>query len=189
MLHIALFGGSFDPVHLGHIQVAETILDKLIADQVWFVPSANHPQKEGSMFTFQQRIQFLNEIAKTNPNFAVCDNDVLESGKSYTIFLIKGLKAIYPKYKFSFVIGADNVTKLKTWHNYEELLDITEFIVINRETADKKEWANLPYYNKLIFVDMPLVNISSSDVRQKIAKDIDVSDLIPKELHELVMIR
>ena len=208
-LSIALFGGTFDPVHAGHLQVAKTVIEQLTIDQVWFVPAADPPHKESCMFTFQKRIEFIKEAIKDYQAFTVYENDIRSSSEfcvntekteitkrnisvnsvptpknlcvkknselrtpnselSYTIYLIQDLKRLYPDYHFSFIIGADNVVKLKTWFEYKKLLDLIEFIVIDRETPDKHEWVNLDYFTKLKFVKMPLVNVSSSEIREKI---------------------
>ena len=186
MLHIALLGGTFDPVHLGHIKIAETVLSQIPIDQVWFVPAANHPEKEETMFTYEERVAFLKMITPSNPRFEVCEHDMRESGKSYTIYLIKALLALYKNHKFSFIIGADNVTKLQTWYEYKALLEYIDFIVIDREVPDKNEWKNLPYYHKLKFVSMPIVNISSSIIREKIANNEDFSNLVPPEIYNTI---
>ena len=187
MLHVALYGGSFDPVHLGHIKVAETVLSQIPIDQVWFVPTANHPEKEHTMFTFEQRIDFLKQIIPRNPRFQVCEHDLRESGKSYTIYLIRALLALYKNHKFSFIIGADNVTKLQTWREYNELLQYIDFIVIDREVPDKNEWKSLPYYDKLRFVSMEMVNISSSIIRDKIDKLESIEELVPEEILGMIV--
>ena len=186
MLHIALFGGSFDPVHLGHIKVAETVLNQVPIDQVWFVPAAVHPEKESTMFSFEQRTEFLKKIVHRNPRFHVCEFDVCESGKSYTIYLIRALLALYKNHKFSFIIGADNVMKLKSWHEYQELLQYIDFLVIDRDVSDKNEWKNLHYYDKLSFVSMERVDISSSTIRDRINKKEDYASLVPIEIIEMI---
>lgn len=178
-MNIALFGGTFDPVHLGHLQVAKTVLECLSINQVWFVPSGNPPHKSNAMFDFEKRIFFLKEVIKENPAFFVWEKDIRKHDKSYTIYLIKELTSLYPDYNFSFIIGADNVCKLKTWKDYQELLRLINFIVIDRNTEDKSEWENLDYYEQLRFVNMPLINISSSDLRKKILAKEDVNKYLP----------
>jgi len=172
---IALLGGNFDPVHYGHIQIGKTILEQLPIDQVWFVPAGVHPQKQETMFTFSQRIKFLKEALRDIPDFHIYENDVRDSEKSYTIYLIKDLYELYPEYKFYFIIGADNVEKLHTWYKYEELLELIDFIVINRGDDGGSKPTHLEYFDKLSFVTMPQIDISSSEIRETIERSI-VSD-------------
>ena len=181
--NIALLGGTFDPIHNGHIRIADSVLTQLPIDQFWFVPAANPPHKTETMFSFKQRISFIKEAIfkhqKKEDMFFVYEDDCRENDKSYTIYLIKELKSKFPNYNFSFIIGADNVTKLKTWYNYEELIEKVNFIVINRETDDKNDWQTLEYYHKLIFLNSPPINISSSEIRNMILNNEDVSNHVP----------
>ena len=182
-LSIALLGGTFDPIHNGHIQVAKSVIEQLPIDQVWFVPAANPPHKAETMFSFAQRIEFIKEASLgLGEMFFVYEDDFRENDKSYTIYLIDDLKTKYPNYNFSFIIGADNVTKLKNWHRYEELINKIDFIVINRDIHDKSQWQSLEYYNKLKFLNMPPIDISSSEIRNMIANNDDVSEFVPFKL-------
>ena len=186
-MKIALFGGTFDPVHVGHLQIAKTIIGELCMDEVWFIPAANPPHKEKCMFSFNQRIMFLKEATKNNSKFSVWEKDFRESDKSYTIYLINELKEIYSQYHFSFVIGADNVKKLKFWKDYKKLLELIEFIAIDRDSYDREEYRSLDYYDKLKFIDMPLINISSSEIRNKILNNDDISQYVPYKIDESII--
>jgi len=189
MTKIALFGGAFDPVHLGHIKVAESILEQLSVNYVWFVPTSIHPDKEKTMFTLEERITFLKKIVSRNPKFSVCDHHLHDVDKRYTFYLVKALQSIHQNTEFSFIIGADNVTKLKNWHRAKELLEMINFIVIDREVFDKKNWKKLDYYNKLQFISMPLVDISSSTIREKIKLKLNFADLVPVEVIEMIQFK
>jgi len=167
-MNIALFGGTFDPVHIGHIRVAETVLANLPIDQVWFIPAAVPPLKDETMFSFNQRITFLREKLKDNPQFSIYDRDIRENDKSYTVLLVQELKEQFPQHHFYFIIGSDNVVKLQTWHEYRALLQMIEFIVVSRETDDRSLWDDLDYFHLLKFVDMPLCNVSSSEIRERV---------------------
>ena len=181
-MKIALFGGTFDPVHLGHLYVAETVIKQLDIDQVWFVPAGNPPHKEQCMFTFEQRVHLLKKAISNHPSFYVYENDLRENDKSYTIYLINDLKRLYPDYEFSFIIGADNVVCLTTWFEYKSLLELIDFIVIDREITDKHKWEDLDYYNKLKFINIPLINISSSQIRTNLMQNKSINKLIPENI-------
>jgi nicotinate-nucleotide adenylyltransferase len=178
-MKIALFGGSFDPVHLGHIKVANTIKKKLHFDKIWFIPAAIPPHKEKCLFTFDDRIKFLKTATKDTPDFEVYEKDISPNEKSYTIMLINNIKTMFPNDDFSFVIGADNVVKLQEWKDYQKLLELIDFVVIQRKVDNKNNWKYLPYYHKLKFVNMPLCNISSSMIREKIKNNENIEKYIP----------
>jgi len=172
-MNIALFGGTFDPVHIGHIRVAETVLAQMPVEQVWFIPAGVPPQKDESMFSFSQRIAFLREIVKDNPHFYVYERDVRENDKSYTVLLLQELQEQHPDHHFYFIIGSDNVVKLQTWREYKTLLQMIEFIVVSRETDDRSLWSELDYFPLLKFVDMPVCNVSSSEIRDRVRELVD----------------
>ena len=183
-LSIALLGGTFDPIHNGHVQIAEAVIEQLPINQVWFVPAADPPHKNKTMFSFAQRIEFIKEVisgwnSNTRDRVFVYEKDFRKSDKSYTIYLIEDLQTHYPNYNFSFIIGADNVIKLKTWLKYDELIDKIDLLVINREIDDKSDWVNLEYYNKLKFINMPQMDISSSEIRNMIENKEDISRFVP----------
>ena len=179
MQNIALLGGAFDPVHLGHIAIAEAVLQQTNTDEVWFVPTVMHPDKDETMFTIEERIAFLQAVIAENPRFRLNDQHLRDTKKNYTIYLIQSLQTKHPEVKFSFIIGADNVIKLQHWHKAELLLNRIDFIVINRNTSDRDSWKDLFYFHKLHFIDMPAVYISSSDIREKIQNKEDISGLVP----------
>ena len=178
IMKIGIFGGNFDPVHLGHIKVAETVLNELDIDEVWFIPAGKHPDKDDCMFSYEKRLQFLTKSIIYNPKFKVLDIDKNDNQKSYTIKLIQNLMYKFPDYYFSFIIGADNVTKLKNWREYKKLLDIIEFIVIDRNINDKDDWLSLDYLSKLKFLKMPNCDISSSMIRKKLQSDESVKEFL-----------
>ena len=186
MSNIALLGGSFDPVHLGHLQVAETVIHAFFFDEVWFVPSANHPFKHSTFFTFAERVQLLKLALATNPLFSVYEYDFSPNQKSYTLYLVKKIQEEYPQHHFSFIIGADNVTQLATWYGIDELLKQIPFIVVNRFNTEQLEWDKLSYFRQLSFVEMPLVNISSAEIRDLITTKQEFSHLIPKEIINII---
>ena len=185
-LNIILFGGAFDPVHNGHLQVARTALTQLVADQVWFVPSGVPPLKKEVMFSFDRRLEFLKAVIKDNPRFYIYENDFQENERSYTILLIQKLNSLYPNHKFSFLIGADNVMNLQNWYEYEKLLELIDFVVINRDTADSEKWHSLEYFHKLKFLKMPLCDVSSSQIREYIQNGKNIKDMLPEALWEIL---
>jgi len=174
-MNIALFGGTFDPVHIGHIRVAETVLDKLSVEQVWFIPAGVPSHKEETMFSFAQRIAFLRDMVKDKPHFSVYEADIREKEKSYTVLLVRELQERFPQHHFYFIIGSDNVVKLQSWREYQTLLQMIEFIVVSRETDDRSLWGKLDYFHLLKFVDMPVCNVSSSEIRERVREMVAVA--------------
>ncbi len=186
MKKVALFGGTFDPVHNGHLKVAETVVNKCNYDELWFVPSAVSPHKDENMFSFSDRIYMIQLAINYKQGFKIWDKDIRQNDKSYTIFLVRELINQFKDYEFSFVIGADNVLKLKTWKDYQELLKMITFIVVNRNTDNKECLENLEYYSKLRFVFMPEYNISSSELRKMINNHQNISGLVSPAVESFI---
>ncbi len=182
-MKIGLLGGSFNPIHLGHLQVAENVLKKTDLQEIWFVPSGNHPLKKRSDFLdVQQRILLIQKAIEDFPDYKLCTLDAENDKPSYTSELVKKIKKIYPKEQFYFIAGYDIVAELPLWNEYEWLLENLEFIIINRPNIDKSEWKNLGYIHKLKFIEMPPNNVSSSLIRDRISQKKSVQDLVPKKI-------
>lgn len=183
---IALYGGSFDPVHLGHIAVIKQILNESFIDSVYVIPSGVHPFKEETLFTFAERTKML-EVATSDLNRVIISTmDEKTSEKSYTINLINAFKEEHPEDELYFVIGEDLVTQLRSWKEYQSLFNLVTFLVISRETEDREKWETLEYLKLLKFIKMDLISISSSELREKIKKNEDISFFVPVEIIPLI---
>ena len=155
MRRIILFGGSFDPVHDGHINMAKKALEQRNAEELWFIPTQVSPFKTKST-EFQHRLAMLNLRCKEDSRFKVCDIEGQEEGPSYTIDTVIALKKLYPNKTFEFLIGDDQVENLDKWKNYEELLTLVDFIVYGREG----------HTHDFPVIQGELVSVSSSEIRQ-----------------------
>ena len=185
-MKIGLLGGSFDPVHIGHIALAQTTLDSLHLDEIWFLLSGYHPQKKNSA-SLKQRISLLSEVLQNYPKFKVSDEDLTENEFSYTLHLVKRLKRKFPQTLFYFIIGFDNAKELTTWHNPEQLVNETRLVVLNRKGINIEEIKSLPYYDKLHFIEMKTVDVSSSEIRNLVKRRKSISGMIPKCIENKVI--
>lgn len=132
MKKVILFGGSFDPVHDGHMNMAQKALDQRKADELWFIPTQVSPFKTKST-EFHHRYSMLEMRCTENKNFKVLDIEGKQKGPSYTIDTLQALSQQHPDYDFEFLIGDDQVEALDQWKDYEELLELTNFVVYGRE--------------------------------------------------------
>ncbi|HHE37526.1 MAG TPA: nicotinate (nicotinamide) nucleotide adenylyltransferase [Candidatus Cloacimonetes bacterium] len=187
-MKIGLFGGTFNPVHNGHIAVANAVFGQLKLDKIWFLPAGKHPFKPNTeIFSYQQRFDLITAAIDEYPEFEVHDFDFHESKLSYTDDLIKQLRKKFPEYEFYFIIGADNVHELPLWHNYRWLIDNVRIVVVNRPEIDKSKWRNLDFLNKLLFVEMKPVDISSTEIRERIRKQESIKEMVPKIIEKDIM--
>ncbi|MDL4841472.1 nicotinate-nucleotide adenylyltransferase [Aquibacillus rhizosphaerae] len=180
MKKIGILGGTFDPPHLGHLLIAEEVNHKLNLDQVWFIPSYEPPHKEKSNTKIEQRIAMIETAIKDNHNFSLSTIEVDRLGKSYTFDTIKLLKEKFPETMFYFIIGADMVEYLPKWYKIDQLTQLVQFVGVKR--PEYKLNTNYP----VIEVDIPVMEISSTMIRERIANNQSVRYLVPSNVLELI---
>jgi len=184
-MKIGLLGGSFNPVHNGHLAIAKNALKQLELDKILFLPVGMHPLKtDRHIPPFEIRYKLLETVLKPFPDFKVSSLDEKSENLNYTDELIKKLKIKFPDNEFFFITGDDIVLELPRWHSYKWLLDNVKIVVFNRPDTDKSDWKNLDYLNKLIFLEMKPVNISSNEIREKIRNRESISGLVPEVVEE-----
>ena len=174
---IAIYGGAFDPIHNGHQKIAQHVLINNWAECVWFIPCDVHAFGK-QMTEFRHRYQMCKQVAKNCNKLAV--SLMKEPNGGSTQLLMKELRNTYPEYNFKLIIGQDNAECIDRWINKEELLNTEEFIVFARNGCKQTQ----DWYTKKphIFVKKELMNISSTEIREKIKKGLTARHLIDKEV-------
>ena len=141
---IALFGGSFDPIHNGHLMIAEYIIERGLADEILFIPSAIPPHKEGmTVATPEQRLEMVRLALADNEHFSYSDMELLREGKSYSFDTVSMLQKIYPDCLLYFIIGMDSLNQLHTWYRATELVQRVNFIVYPRPDVTPPAYIDL----------------------------------------------
>ncbi|ATZ20900.1 nicotinate-nucleotide adenylyltransferase [Mesoplasma coleopterae] len=146
---IALFGGSFDPVHTDHFNMAKACHDKLGFEEVWIIPTFLNPFKSSTKTSNEERLNLLNLIFENEDYIKIDQFEMNNQRVTTTYETVSHFKKMYPYYDFSFVIGSDNLNRLEEWNNFDELINLVNFIVFERSNNYKKEVAqkyNLPIY-------------------------------------------
>lgn len=177
-MHIGLFFGSFNPIHVGHMVLANYMASFTDLEQVWFVVSPHNPLKEkSSLLNQNQRLHMV--------NLAIGDNDKLKSSNiefglsqpSYTVNTLAHLKEKYPTHQFSLIMGEDNLESFKRWKNYEDILKNHKLYVYPRPNCNSGE---LKTHSNVIMTEAPLMDISSTMIRMAIKDKKDVSFFVPQ---------
>lgn len=137
MKKIALFGGSFNPPHLGHLKIALAMLRQAHFDEVWFMPTVSTPLKDTTLVAFEHRVNMIQRLIKPYRKLRVCTIEARMSLPNYTINTVKALQTAYPDVRFSWIIGSDQANQFDRWKDAEELLKRLEFIVVRRDMADQ----------------------------------------------------
>ena len=168
-MKIAIFGGSFDPIHIAHKKIVETALKELDIDKLIIVPTYLNPFKKDFLFEPKDRFKLLQKVFKDEKRVEICDFEINQKKLSYTYETIRYIKSLHKPCKIYFIIGEDNLKSLHRWHNIEELKSSLEFIVAKREGYNlaTNEYKTLE------------VNIDISSTKLK--EDLDLN-FVPKEI-------
>lgn len=174
-MRIAIFGGSFDPIHVAHVAIVKEALKKLHIDMVIVVPTYLNPFKSSFYLNPETRFNLLKKVFKDFEKVQICDYEINQEKTSYSIDTVNYLRNLYNPSKIYLIIGEDNLKTLDKWYKIDELKQLVEFVIATRkgfESKKAKEFKNLD-------VD---INISSSLLRDKI--DLDY---IPKEIKDDIL--
>lgn len=188
MKFVGILGGTFDPIHLGHLVAAECAREMAGLDQVWFMPTYVPPHKpHRPAATAEQRLNMVRLAIQGNPHFHVCNREMKHGGVSYTLETVKGLREEYPDMEWVWIIGGDMVASLSQWHHIEELMAQIRFVGLHRPGS---EWgaAQLPltWSSRLIESEMPQMDISSTDIRQRLAEGRSIRYLVTDQVQQYI---
>lgn len=183
-MHIVLFGGAFDPLHLGHIAVAKNFVNLGLADRLVFLPVNNHAF-EKNMVSSSHRLKMLEIVRKkhfSNLPVYISDYEINREGLSITYETLVSLSKKNPHNQYSFLIGSDNLTSFDQWHHYQKMLEQFKFFVYPRVnfTFDNLKKGMIPLKN------MPKMEVSSRLVKQKLTNGDNLSQLLSPEIIDYI---
>lgn len=175
MKRLGILGGTFDPIHYGHLRLAEEAIESLSLDEMLLIPSAKNPLKSASnMSSAQHRLQMVELAAHNHPKLTPCRLEIERGGASYTVETLQTLRDIYPSHDFYFVAGADSLHSLPQWYQVETILELCYFVVATRPGYDiTTTLQKLPsdWQARIIPLEMTLMPISATDLRARIASN------------------
>ena len=186
-------GGSFDPIHMGHLISAEQGREELGLDTVLFMPSGIHPFKGTNISSSEKRVEMTKRAIRDNPNFQISLIGVNRKDTNYTIDDIRDLKKIYPEDEIFFFIGTDIIYEIEKWKDFAELAKICKFVLFNRWGQEKEKLANKiielkdQYKIDIRQIDTPLVEISSTEIRHARKKGRSIKYLVPESVEEYIL--
>lgn len=200
-------GGTFNPIHNGHLKCAEELLSACKLDRVIFIPAAQPPHKKLSdIATLNHRFAMVKRAIAPYQQFEISDIEAQRDGKSYTVDTLSLLHQLCPNDQFFFLIGMDSLNTIHTWHNYPQLFELCHLVVARRPGVKKPSsdtalpvairhqfWydseLNLFCHNsghQLIFLEQTFLNISSTQIRNNIANNLSVSTMLPATVAEYI---
>lgn len=179
-----LYFGSFNPIHMGHMAIANYMVEYGGLDELWFVVSPHNPLKQkSSLLPDYQRLEMVNRALGDYPRFKASNIEFQLPQPSYTIDTLAYLDEKYPNRQFALIIGEDNLESLHKWKNYELLLEKRQLLVYPRPNCVPGQFHT---HKNVRFIDAPLIEISSSFIRQSIKKGKDVRFFMPDKVWEYV---
>lgn len=183
---IGIFGGSFNPVHNGHIALAKELLSATDLDEIWFMVSPHNPLKPvGSLLDDSMRLRLVVNALENEDRLKACDYEFHLPKPSYMLNTLQHLSADYPDTEFTLLIGADNWECFPKWHAYEDIIRNYSIIIYPREGSEI-DASTLP--SSVTLVPTPLYTISSTKIRENIATGISIEGLVPECIRRQVEI-
>ena len=192
-MKLGLFGRTFDPLHYGHLLIAEQCLEQCSLAALWFLPAGDPPHKEGSNITpGKQRLEMLKFVTAAEPRFVVHDMELQREGTTYTVDTLRAVKELEPAADLFFIMGADSLNDLPTWKDPAAIAKLATIVVVNRGTEPMfrpAEIVNLvgsEIAKRVQPVTMPGVDFSSSDIRNRIANNRSVRYMTPRSIEAYI---
>jgi nicotinate-nucleotide adenylyltransferase len=202
---IGVLGGTFNPIHLGHLRSAEEVREAQRLDRILFVPSASPPHKRrDGLASAAHRLAMVRAAVAGNPFFKVSTIEIERSGHSYSVDTLRALRARMPRAAFSFIMGSDAFREIDTWKDYESIFGLCDLVVTSRPPVDETPLVELLpvavrdqfWYvkralthrtgNQIIFQRISSLDISASSIRERLAVGLSIRYLVPPSVERYI---
>lgn len=185
-MKVGLFFGSFNPIHIGHLILANHIVENSDLDQVWFVVTPHNPLKQKStLLKDSQRLEMVYLATEMYPKIKPSDVEFKLKQPNYTIDTLVHLSEKYPNYTFSLIMGQDNIKSFHKWKNYEAILAHYPIIVYPRISNEANEF-DASIHKNITLVPAPIIEISSTQIRNSIQKRLNFRPLVPEKVWQYI---
>jgi nicotinate-nucleotide adenylyltransferase len=184
MSKVGIFGGTFDPIHHGHLITAQSVREIRDLDKIIFIPSFISPHKaDVNSASPEHRMNMLKLAVEEVDFFEVSDYEIIKEGISYTIDTLKEFKKKYDELEF--IIGYDNIFKFHTWKNPDEIMKTTKILVLKRKSSLPPPHED-KYVKSALFVETRGIEISATDIREKVKQGMPIHYLVPEKVKEYI---
>ena len=181
---VGIYGGNFDPIHIGHLITAQYVLEMRNLEKIIFIPANISPLKQNiKSLQGDHRMKMLRFAIERNKNFEVSPIELMRKGVSYTLDTIKDINKEYNEIEL--IVGFDNLLKFEKCHKPDEILKLCELIVLHRKVDSEPEEKN-KYFDKAIILDTPTIEVSSTEIRERIKKRLPIDYLVPLKVKEYI---
>ena len=183
-MRLGLFGGTFDPIHLGHLILAEQCRESCGLDRVWFVVAGAPPHKPGGRTEVAHRLEMVRIAIAGHSAFAVSDIEAARPGPHYSVETLEAVRRDHPDDDVFFLIGADSLADLPGWRAPTRIAQLATIVVVNRPGIEQVDATSLPDFgpgaHPLQAVTIPPVGIASSDLRRRLAEGRSIRYMVPR---------
>ena len=196
-MKIGILGGTFDPVHIGHLIIAEYACDELALNKLLIIPAAIPPHKKGkNIIDGKHRLEMVKLATSDNPMFEVSDIELKKHGVSYSV---ETLRIIQAKMKvlseYFFIVGSDMLGELHTWKEIDQFVDMCNFVIAVRTGFKKENWKKIKLplaeetRQKVMqnLLENPMIDISSTDIRTRISEGKSIRYMVPKAVEDYII--
>jgi len=180
-MKLGIWGGAFNPIHIGHILTIEEVREKLKLDKVLFIPTFNPPHKN-ELISYRHRRKMVKLAIKNNPYFELCEIEKEKGGISWTINTLKALQKKYPKDKLYLIIGSDQYSVLDTWKKPEALTDYAKLVIMKRPWSTIKSRT----VKSTIVVDITQLDIASKNIRKDLKQGKSIRYKVPENVYHYI---
>ncbi|REG99079.1 nicotinate (nicotinamide) nucleotide adenylyltransferase [Flavobacterium aquicola] len=185
-MKIGLYFGTFNPIHIGHLIIANHMAEHADLDQVWMVVTPHNPlKKKATLLDDYHRLQMVYLATEDFQKIKPSDIEFKLSQPNYTVNTLVHLQEKYPNHEFSLIMGEDNLKSLHKWKNYEVILEHRDIYVYPRISAEAEN-LELKNHPKIHLIDAPIVEISSTFIRENVKKGKNVQPLLPNKVWEYI---
>lgn len=181
---LGILGGTFDPIHSGHVLLAQAVRERLSLDRVLFVPAADPPHKEDHVASAAHRLEMVRLAIDGLDGFEVSRAELDRAGPSYTVDTVRQLGARFPDNELFLIIGADNIADLSSWHDPEGILELAT--VVSGTRADTAGPGTGPFADRIQRLPTPTYDISSTDIRHRLLQGLPIRCLVPEAVERYV---
>lgn len=190
---IGIMGGTFDPIHVGHLLIAENALEQYGLDKILFIPTGHSPHKDDrEIEQSAHRLEMIRLSVKDNPAFFFSTIEINSPGVSYTYLTLQQLQNQYPDWELYFIMGGDSLNYLEQWVHPELICSVATILVAVRDgfdrdaIAEKMDFLRQKFSARIYLIESPNVAISSSEIRQRVERECSIRYLVTSEVEEYI---
>lgn len=194
MTKVGIMGGTFNPIHFGHLILAETAYEEIGLDRILFIPSKNPPHKDSTeVISEEHRLKMVELAVQGNPHFQLSTIELDREGTTYTVDTLAQLTKENPNTDYYFILGADSLIKLETWKNCQGVLDLCTVVVAGRDDLKTEDiQLKIQYYKdkygaRIITLNMPSYELSSGFLRDRISKGKSIQYYVPEKVKDYIL--